>query len=64
MEINNCKLCGTKYDFRMVQIKECLNEMGISLSGHVSQVNKENAFKYCPECGRRLTKENFSGHEI
>lgn len=61
---NDCKLCGSKYDFRMVQIKECLNEMGISLSGHVNQVNKKNAFKFCPECGRKLTKENFGGHEI
>ncbi len=64
MENNNCKLCGSKYDFRMVQIKECLNEMGISLSGHVNQINKENVFKFCPECGRKLTKENFAGHEI
>lgn len=64
MENNECKLCGSKYDFRMVQIKECLNEMGISLSGHVNQVNKKNAFKFCPECGRELTKENYCGHEI
>lgn len=61
---NNCKLCGTKYDFRMVQITKCLGTMGISLSGSVDQVHKENAFKFCPECGRKLTKENFDGKEI
>lgn len=30
---NNCELCGGKYDFRMVQIDECLNMTGIALSG-------------------------------
>lgn len=61
---NDCKLCGTKYDFRMVQITKCLVEMGISFSGNVDQVHKENAFKFCPECGRKLTKENFDGNDI
>lgn len=61
---NNCKLCGTNYDFRMVQIAKCLGTMGVSLSGSVDQVHRENAFKFCPECGRRLTKENFDGNEI
>ena len=61
---NNCKLCGTNYDFRMVQIAKCLGTIGVSLSGSVNQVHRENAFKFCPECGRRLTKENFDGKEI
>ena len=61
---NNCRLCGTKYDFRMVQITKCLGAIGISLSRSVDQVHKENAFKRCPECGRKLTKENFDGKEI
>ena len=64
MENNNCKLCGTNYDFRMVQITKCLGKMGISLSGSIEQVHKENAFKCCPECGRKLMKENFGGKEI
>lgn len=63
-ETDNCKLCGSKYDFRMVQITKCLGAIGISLSGSVDQVHKENAFKFCPECGRKLTKENFDGKEI
>lgn len=61
---NNCKLCGTKYDFRMVQIVKCLGTMGVSLSESMKQVHRENAFKFCPECGRKLTKENFNGKEI
>lgn len=61
---NNCRLCGTGYDFRMVQITKCLGEIGISLSGHVDQVNRKNAFKFCPECGRRLTRENYCGKMI
>lgn len=61
---NNYRLCGSKYDFRMVQISNCLNEIGICLSGHVKQVNSINCFKFCPECGRKLTKDNFDGHEI
>ena len=46
-----------KYDFRMVQIGKCLNETTIALSGHVNQVNKGNAFKFCPECGEKLETE-------
>lgn len=60
----NCRLCNGKYDFRMVQITKCLNETTIALSGHVNQANKENTFKFCPECGEKLTKENFDGKEI
>lgn len=61
---NNCKLCGSKYDFRMVQISKLFGEVGISLSGNLRQVNSTNAFKFCPVCGRELTKENFEGHKI
>lgn len=58
---NNCELCGGKYDFRMVQIDECLNMIGIALSGSKRQVNNDNRFRFCPKCGRELTKENFGG---
>lgn len=58
---NNCELCGGKYDFRMVQIDECLNMTGIALSGSKRQVNNDNRFRFCPKCGRELTKENFGG---
>ena len=45
----------------MVQINECVNIVGIALSGSPKQVNNGNRFKYCPKCGRKLTKENFGG---
>ena len=61
---NKCKLCGSKYDFRMVQISELFEETTICLSGNLRQVNSTNAFKFCPVCGRELTKENFDGHKI
>lgn len=53
--------CGGKYDFRMVQNDECLNMTGIALSGSKRQVNNDNRFRFCPKCGRKLTKENFGG---
>lgn len=58
---NNCELCGGKFDFRMVQIDECLNMTGIALSGSKRQVNNGNRFRFYPKCGRELTKENFGG---
>lgn len=61
---NNCSLCGSKYDFRMVQISELFGEVGISLTGNLRQVNSANAFEFCPVCGREVTKENFGGHKI
>lgn len=58
---NNCELCGGKYDFRMVKIDECLDMTGIAFSGSKRQVNNDNRFRFCPKCGRELTKEDFSG---
>lgn len=58
---NNCPLCGGKYDFRMVQIDEYLNMTGIAFSGNKRQVNNDNRFRFCPKCGRELTKEDFGG---
>lgn len=58
---NNCKLCGGKYDFRMVKIDEYLNMTGIAFSGSIRQVNNDNRFRFCPKCGRELTKEDFGG---
>ena len=58
---NNCKLCGGKYDFRMVQIDEYLNMTGIAFTGRKRQVNNDNRFRFCPKCGRELTKEDFGG---
>lgn len=61
---NNCKLCGGKYDFRMVQIDEYLNMTGIAFTGSKRQVNNGNRFRFCPKCGRELTKEDFGGADF
>lgn len=58
---NNCKLCGGKYDFRMVKIDKYLDMTGIAFSGSKRQVNNDNRFRFCPQCGRELTKEDFGG---
>lgn len=58
---NNCELCGGKYDFRMVQIDKYLDMTGIAFSGSKRQVNNDNRFRFCPKCGRELTKEDFGG---
>ena len=58
---NNCELCGGKYDFRMVKIDKYLDMTGIVFSGSKKQVNNDNCFRFCPKCGRELTKEDFGG---
>ena len=63
-ESNNCRLCGSGFDFRKVLITNNFGDYSISLAGNLSQCNAENRFKCCPKCGRKLTKENFDGKEI
>lgn len=58
---NNCELCDGKYDFRMVKIDKYLDMTGIVFSGSKRQVNNYNRFRFCPKCGRELTKEDFGG---
>ena len=58
---NNCELCGGKYDFRMVKIDKYLDMTEIVFSGSKRQVNNDNLFRFCPKCGRELTKEDFGG---
>lgn len=58
---NNCELCDGKYDFRMVKIDKYLDMTGIVFSGSKRQVNNDNRFRFCPKCGRELTKEDFGG---
>ena len=38
-----------------------LDMTGIAFSGSKRQVNNDNRFKFCPKCGRELTKEDFGG---
>ena len=45
----------------MVKIDEYLDMTGIAFSGNKRQVNNDNRFRFCPKCGRELTKEDFGG---
>ena len=45
----------------MVQIDKYLDMTGIAFSGSKKQVNNDNRFRFCPKCGRELTKEDFGG---
>ena len=36
-----CKLCGGNFDFRKVQITECLGEIGITLTGNLHRRSEE-----------------------
>lgn len=55
-----CKLCNGKYDFSSLKITKCLNEITIAFAGGSSKADENSRFKYCPACGEKLTKENFS----
>lgn len=59
----NCKLCGGSFDFRKVQISEIFGEMQISFSSNSNNTNLDELFLYCPLCGEKLTKENYSFEE-
>ena len=60
----NCKLCDGNYDFRMVLIGDTLGQTSVMFSSSKRNVNKQNAFNYCPVCGKKLTKENYGGFEL
>ena len=61
---NKCILCDNGYDFRKIQVNEILGTVSIALSSSLNSVTKNNAFNYCPVCGKKLTKNNFGGKEL
>lgn len=61
--MNTCKLCNGNFDFRKMQIAEFLGRTEICFDGNLNNSNSKNRFKYCPECGRKLTDNDF-GKEI
>ena len=60
----NCRLCNGKYNFDSILIKNVLNEPTIAFVGGSGKADSNNRFRYCPACGEKLTKENFSCREI
>lgn len=61
---SKCILCDNGYDFRKIQVNEILGTVGIALASSLNSVTKSNAFKYCPVCGKKLTKDNFGGKQL
>lgn len=53
--MNTCRLCGGNFDFRKVQIIDVLGEASITFSPNLNSVPDDCKFKFCPECGRKLT---------
>lgn len=58
-----CKLCNGTYDFRSILFRDCFGEMGIAFAGGSGKADADNRFRFCPACGKELTKENFNGEE-
>lgn len=60
-----CKLCDGRLDFSKFLIDvESSSSPNINFHGSMSNCNKNNAFRFCPACGTRLTKENFGGDDV
>lgn len=49
---NKCILCDNGYDFRKIQVNEILGTVSIALASSLNSVTKNNAFNYCPVCGK------------
>lgn len=52
-----CELCET-YDFRKIGIQRINETLSITLLSNLNKSNKDNCFKYCPMCGRKLESED------
>lgn len=57
-----CKLCNGTFDFRKVQISEVFGELTITFTPYLNNTNAGTRFKYCPMCGRKLTKKDFAAN--
>lgn len=53
-----CRLCEN-YDFNSALISSLLGDTVISLAAGTRRPTMKERFKYCPECGKELTEENF-----
>lgn len=61
-EIKTCKLCGENnknFSFRILRIEEVFKGDFHIGFGYGGEPTEENRFKYCPECGRKLTENDF-----
>jgi hypothetical protein len=51
-----CEFCE-KYDFANAKIEIDKYGARIALVGGLTKFTKEEQFKYCPQCGRKLTED-------
>ncbi len=52
-----CMFCET-FDFATAAVHTSIKGSCISLAGGFTRFSKEERFKYCPVCGRRIKYEN------
>lgn len=59
-----CRLCGSGFDFQKLIVYQCAGEWTLGLRcGTISGSCDEDRVRFCPECGRELTDEDFGGKE-
>lgn len=56
----SCEFCE-KFDFGNAKIEIDKYGVRIALAGGWTKFDKEEQFKYCPQCGRKLTEEDNDG---
>ena len=61
--LKRCRLCETHFDFSTLIINKCGSEWALGLrGGTIRNISDEDRVYFCPECGRKLTDEDFRGN--
>ena len=53
-----CEFCKY-FDFRQIEVTETVQGMTLIKTANVDKFNRDNGFKFCPLCGRKLVEEDF-----
>ena len=62
--LKRCRLCETHFDFSTLIINKCGSEWALGLrGGTIRNISDEDRVYFCPECGRKLTDEDFRGNK-
>lgn len=54
-----CRLCEGNYDFRKLVVYQCVEKWDVGFRGTLSSCSTKDKISFCPECGRKLTDEDF-----
>lgn len=61
--LKRCRLCETHFDFSTLIINKCGGEWALGLrGGTIRNISDEDRVYFCPECGRKLTDDDFRGN--